>query len=78
MLIYSQVRLLAEAILAMLAQVKVKELVDSEHGHLAGGMRITTFLPEHKISDNMEGEQTICQQPTISVPMETVSLSKIA
>lgn len=75
---YSQVKLLAEGMLIMLAQVCVKELIDSEYNHLTGGMGVKISLLEQSASDEEEGEETICQQPSLSVPMEPVSLSKIA
>lgn len=75
---YSQVKLLAEGILTMVAQVRVKELIDSEYKHLTGGMSVKISLPESSASAEEEGEETICQQLNLSVPMEPVSLSKIA
>ncbi len=75
---YSQVKQLAEGMLTMLTQVRVKELIDSEYKHLTGGMGVKISLSEQSASDDEEGEETICRQANLSVPMEPVSLSKTA
>lgn len=73
---YLQVRLLAEGMFTMLGKAQVKELMESEDGHLAGSMSVNIALQE--AINNEKGENAICQQPNSSVQMETLSLSKIA
>lgn len=72
---YSQAKILADALAAIIHQAPAKELL--ECGNILGGMSAIFCSPYHEI-DSEKGEKPSCQQPGLSVQTENILLSESA
>jgi hypothetical protein len=75
---YTQVKVLAEGLLAMANQASIKELLETPYDHILGDIIVKLDLLEANEVTNEEGEEERCQQNILSVQTEERSLSETA
>jgi hypothetical protein len=75
---YTQVKVLAEGLLALVNQASIKELLETPYDHILGDITVKLDLLEANEVDNKEGEEERCQPHILSAQTEERSLSETA
>lgn len=75
---YTQVKVLAEGLLALANQAPIEGLLETPYDHILGDITVKLDLLEANEVDNKEGEEERCQQNSLSVQTEERSLSETA
>jgi hypothetical protein len=75
---YTQVKVLAEGLLALANRAPIKELLETPYDHILGDITVKLDLLEANEVDNKEGGEERCQPNILSAQTEERSLSEIA